>query len=91
MKAGGIFGDTIIEPHEFTSRDIYQMDIYDKDFKKHGPRECLEADPELDYCMIYGKYDIRAEGYSTIPLYDHMNERCSSVPPSAYGKRDVKY
>ena len=91
MKAGGIFGDTIIEPHEFTSRDIYQMDIYDKDFKKHGPMECLEADPELDYCMIYGKYDIRAEGYSTIPLYDHMNERCSSVPPSIYGKRDVKY
>ena len=67
------------------------MDIYDKDFKKHGPRECLEADPEPDYCMIYGKYDIRAEGYSTIPLYDHMNERCSSVPPSIYGKRDVKY
>ena len=61
-ESGGIFGDTIIEPHEFTPRDIYQMDIYDKDFKKHGPKECLEADPELDYCMIYGKYDIRAEG-----------------------------
>ena len=81
MKAGGIFGDLKIEPHEFTPRDIYQMDIYDKEFKKHGPKECLEADPELDYCMIYGEYDIRAEGYSTIPLYDHMNERCSSMPP----------
>ncbi len=81
MKAGGIFGDLKIEPHEFTPRDIYQMDIYDKEFKKHGPKECLEADPELDYCMIYGKYDVRAEGYSTIPLYDHMNERCSSMPP----------
>ena len=81
MKEGGIFGDIEIEPHEFTPRDIYQMDIYDKEFRKNGPKECLEADPELDYCMIYGQYDVRAEGYSTIPLYEHMNERCSSQPP----------
>ena len=84
MKAGGIFGDLEIEPHEFTPRDIYQMDIYDKDFKKTGPKECREADPELDYCIIYGKYDIRAKGYSTIPLYSHMNERCSSQPPEYF-------
>ena len=84
MKAGGIFGDLKIEPHEFTPRDIYQLDIYDKDFKLHGPKECLEADPDLDYCMILGKYDIRVKGYSSIPLYDHMNERCSTQAPDYF-------
>ena len=84
MKEGGIFGDIEIEPHEFTPRDIYQLDIYDKDFKLHGPKECLEADPDLDYCMILGKYDIRVKGYSSIPLYDHMNERCSTQAPDYF-------
>lgn len=74
---GGMFEGIKLEPHEFTPRDLYQMDIYEKEFYLNGPVECREANPGDNYCMIYGKYHIKVEGYNSIPLYDNMNERCS--------------
>ena len=74
---GGMLDGYKLEPHEFTPRDVYQMDIYDKEFYLNGPEECKMSNPGENFCMIYGKYYIKVEGHSSIPLYDHMNERCS--------------
>jgi hypothetical protein len=74
---GGMLDGYKLEPHEFTPRDVYQMDIYDKEFYLNGPEECKMSNPGENFCMVYGKYYIKVEGHSSVPLYDHMNERCS--------------
>ncbi|MCQ2816174.1 MAG: hypothetical protein MJ252_02800 [archaeon] len=81
-KAGGMFGDYEIQATEFTPKDVYQLDIFDKNYKK--PQECIDADPDLPYCQIMGKFKIDLPGYSTIKPYPHMNERCPSVAPDFY-------
>lgn len=78
-KASGLFGNLDIEAHEFVPKDIYQLKIYDNG--ENRPQECKEADPNINYCMILGKFRIKAEGYNTIEVYEHMNEKCPSVPP----------
>lgn len=44
MKAAGLFDDLEINATEFTPRDLYQLDIYDKDFKR--PEVCNKVDPD---------------------------------------------
>lgn len=80
-KHGEMFGDLEIEPNEFTPKDVYQMEIFDKEYKDKRPQICKEADPELDYCQVIGKYQLTTPGYSTIKLYPHMNENCPSQAP----------
>ena len=80
-KEAGLFEGLDVEAHEFTPKDIYMMNIFDKDYKERRPAECKEADPDLEYCQIIGKYRINAVNYSTIDLYSHMNEKCPSLPP----------
>ena len=63
---------------EFTVTDIYQLDIYDKQFTK--PDICEEADYRLPYCQLFGTYRLDLPGYSSIHPYAHMNESC----PNAY-------
>lgn len=78
-KHGGMFGDLEIEPNEFTPKDVYNLNIFDAEYKK--PQVCEEADPDLPYCQIMGRYKLTLTNYSTIEPYSHMNERCSSQAP----------
>jgi len=79
-KVGGIFGDLVINPKEFTPRDNYQLNIFERDPKKL-PKECYEQNPELSYCLLNGKYNVIFPGYNSINPYDSMNERCPSSAP----------
>lgn len=87
-KAGGIFDDLDIEPTEFTPKDIYQLDFYDKDYKDKRPQICQDADPELPYCQVIGKYQVKLNNYSTVKPYAHMNEKCPSVAPDYFRPDD---
>jgi hypothetical protein len=78
-KAGGLFGNMDIQATEFAPKDLYQLNIFDKNYKR--PKVCVEADPDLPYCQIMGKFKIVLNGYSTIDPYPHMNERCPSKGP----------
>ena len=76
---GGLFGDLKILPNEFSPRDLYTLDIFDKSFER--PKECIEDNPDLPYCQVTGSFILELDNYSTIKPYSHMNERCSSVGP----------
>jgi hypothetical protein len=80
-KASGMFDGLEINAHEFTPNDVYQLAIYDKDFKNTRPDVCKQADPTLDYCIIVGPYAIHGNGYNSIEPYSHINERCPAIPP----------
>lgn len=79
-KAGGMFGDFTVNATEWTPRDMYMADFFDKNFKR--PQQCIDADPTLPYCQLIGKYriDIQKE-WSLVKPYSHMNEQCPSVTP----------
>jgi len=79
-KAGGLFGDMNIQATEFTPRDIYLLNFFDRNATL--PANCKKNDPEMPYCILMGEYtmDVR-DDYSTIDPYPHMNEKCESMPP----------
>ena len=87
-KAGGLFDGYDILANEFTPKDVVQLDFFDKDYKDKRPQACKDADPDLPYCQIMGKWQVPIFGYSTIPLYDHMNEKCPSLAPDFYRPSD---
>ena len=78
-KAAGLFGDLEINAVEFTPKDLYQLDFFNTTAEL--PPQCKEADPDLPYCQILGKYKFSLPGYSTISPYSHMNENCASLSP----------
>ncbi len=47
-KAAGLFDDLAINAVEFTPRDVYMLDFFDKNFVR--PQACIDADPNLPYC-----------------------------------------
>jgi len=77
-----MLGDLKIQATEITPKDIYQMDVYN--VTKPRPQQCIDADPTLPYCQILGKYRFELPGYSSIALYDNMNNHCESVGPAYY-------
>jgi hypothetical protein len=80
-KNGGMFDDMEINSTEFTPKDVYQLNIFDRSYKNNRPSICQEADPDLEFCQVMGKYKIQIPGYSTIKPYSRMNERCPSQAP----------
>jgi hypothetical protein len=62
--------------------------FFDLEYKNRRPQACQEADPELPYCQIIGKYQVLLDGYSTIKPYSHMNEKCPSVAPTFFRPAD---
>lgn len=78
-KAAGIFGDLNIYGQEWGPKDVYQVDIFDKEFQR--PQVCVNADPDQPWCQLRGKYRMTFPGFSSIPMYDHMNEKCVSLAP----------
>jgi len=82
-KAAGLFGDLNIQATEFTPRDIYQLNFFNKN--PDLPEQCKLADPNLPYCQILGKYQLELPAeYGTIEPYTHMNERCPSKEPDYF-------
>ena len=78
-KHGGLFGDLEFSPNEFGPKDIYILDIFDKNFEK--PQECIDDNPDLPYCQVMGRFVFTLDDYSTMKPYAHMNEKCSSEGP----------
>ena len=70
--------DKEISPNEFGPRDVYMLDVFDKNVQR--PQECIDDNPDLPYCQIMGKFifELESELYSSITPYAHMNERCPS-------------
>lgn len=80
-KAGGMFGDDEVNATEFVPKDIYEMDIFDKDFKR--PQVCIDADPNMPFCQLIGKYRFDYSfDYAWVTPYAHMDEHCSSINPT---------
>ncbi|CDW85293.1 UNKNOWN [Stylonychia lemnae] len=77
-KAAGMFPNVKINAQEFTMRDVYQLDFFDKK-KSQRPKQCQEADPHVEYCQLMGDFRIHLPGFSTIKPYDNMNEKCGSL------------
>jgi hypothetical protein len=80
-RAAGLFDDLNINVKEFSPRDIYQLEFFDQEYRDKKPQICKDADPELQFCQIAGKYKMDFKGVGTIKTYNYMNERCESVPP----------
>ena len=85
-KAGGLFDGLDIQANEFTPKDVYSLNFFDTNYKR--PQACIDADPELPYCQIMGKFKVDLPTYSTIEPYSHMNERCPSLGPDFYRPAD---
>jgi len=80
-KAAGIFGDVYINAVEWGPKDVYQVDIFDKTYIDQRPQQCKDADPNVPWCQLLGKYRMNFPGFSSIPAYDHMNDHCGSIAP----------
>ena len=82
--AAGVFGDTKLNAVEWGPNDVYMVDIFDHDYAKTKPSQCKEDDPTSPWCQLLGKYRMTFPKYSSIPMYDHMNEHCPTVAPEFY-------
>lgn len=78
-KAGGLFDDLDIVPQEFGPKDVYQLSFFDP--KPKRPQVCVDADPDLDFCQVMGKYGLVFKGVGSIKPYNKMNEKCPSQHP----------
>lgn len=85
FKAAGIVPQTI-QATEQTPKDLYQMDIYNKttDWFPAVCKSSKDFDPSVPYCQLQGDYYLELNNYSTIALYDKMNEHCHSDPFESY-------
>ena len=81
----GVFEGLEINAAEFTPRNVYQLDIFDKDFKK--PEVCNTADIRLDYCQVMGDTRMLLDEYSTRLPSSWMGENCPN--PFRSNKREV--
>ena len=77
-KAAGLF-DGDVNAVEWSPKDVYQVDFFNKNNKR--PQQCVDADPDSQFCQLLGKYRMTFPGYSSIPQYAHMNDKCSSISP----------
>jgi len=81
-QAAGIFGEGVtVNATEFQPYDDYRLAFFDKNFER--PQACIDADPNLPYCQIMGKYRIQLQidQYSSVAPYSHMYESCTSIWP----------
>lgn len=78
-KAGGLFDGFEINAAEWSPKDVYQVDFFDKEYKR--PQQCVDADPNGGFCQLLGKYRMEFPNWSAYKVYDHMNEKCNSVAP----------
>ena len=75
----GDFDGMDINAVEFTPRDAYQSTFIDPN--PVLPEECVKANPGKNLCQMFGKWEIKLPGLSTVEPYSHMNEHCPTVAP----------
>ena len=80
FKAAGLFGDFEVHATEFTPRDLYELNFFDKHFRSSN-KECQRYDPGQPYCQIMGKYKMEFPRYGAVSPYENMNEVCSMISP----------
>lgn len=47
-KAGGLFDGYKINAAEWSPKDVYQVDFFNKEYKR--PQQCVDADPKGGFC-----------------------------------------
>lgn len=80
-KAAGLFGDLELNAAEWGPKDIYQVDFFNKTYGETKPQQCKDADPNVPWCQILGKFTLTFPGFSSIQPYAHMNDHCPSIAP----------
>jgi hypothetical protein len=81
-KSGGIFDEVLpIYGQEWGPKDVYQVDIFDKEWKNNRPQACKDADPNFGFCQLRGKYRMNFPGFSSIKPYPNMNNNCPGIAP----------
>jgi len=80
-KAAGLFGELsdTIQCAEMTPWDIYTLAFFDPLAQR--PQQCIEADPDLPFCQIMGKYTLSLPNYNTKTPYANMAQNCPGIPP----------
>ena len=78
-KEAGLFDDMEINATEFAPKDVYRMAFFDLEYPR--PQQCVDADPDLPFCQLLGKYRIDLPDYSTLAPYEHMSETCATLAP----------
>ena len=78
-KAAGLFGDNYINAVEWTPKDVYQVNFFNTTWER--PQYCVDADPNVPWCQLLGKYRLEFPGFSTLEPYNNMNDKCPSLAP----------
>jgi len=81
-KAAGVIRPDLvnqIQAAEFTNWDAYSLNIFNSNYKR--PSQCVQADPNSQFCQLLGKYRMSLPGYNTVTPYAHMRENCPSIAP----------
>ena len=80
FKAAGLFGGLEVHATEFTPRDLYELNFFDKNLRSSN-KECQRYDPGQPYCQIMGKYKMEFPRYGAVSPYENMNEVCPMISP----------
>jgi hypothetical protein len=79
-KAAGLFDNLDIQGTEFTPKDVYTLNFFDKNYKKS--EACEKANPGNNLgCQFLGKYKQTFPAYSTVDPYEKMCEHCTTIAP----------
>ena len=74
------------QSHEFTPKDVYQMQIFDDSPSGHfNSDNCpggLIQSPTGSYCQLLGDFELRLNGYNSVRPYQGMNNHCASQWPN---------
>ncbi|XP_008454552.2 uncharacterized protein LOC103494942 [Cucumis melo] len=91
-KVAGLFGPltSSIQATEFTVKDAYTLKFYEDNLSRL-PKWCNDGgdnyeNKQLPYCQILGNYRMELPDYNTIHPYQHMNEKCPSLPDYVHPK-----
>ena len=89
----------VLNSHEFTPKDVYQLAIYDgnnnnnnnnnnngSSAARFNERNCpggilTDAGGRGVYCQLLGPYVLPLNDYNSVPVTEHMNERCAAQWP----------
>ena len=81
-SAAGLYDNNTVYGTEMSPRDVYTLNLFDLNYTR--PDECVQADPDSQWCQILGKYRLTFPGYSTVDVYDHMAETCPTLAPDYF-------
>jgi hypothetical protein len=80
-KAAGLFGENYINAVEWSPKDVYQVDFFNKTYHETKPEACKQDDPNSPWCQLRGKYRMTFPGFSELQPYPNMNDHCPSMAP----------